>query len=361
MSIRDKKLFLFFAMGLIILGCNSRSNYSSLEEYFINKPILLRSNIVRIDSLLIGNVLNVESIDSLIFLKDAYDEKFFSLIDIKNRKLIMRFGLKGRGPNEIVSPGGIRIDEVNKTLEFIDIGKKAVLAYHIEELLDDEPDSLFEKFNYLTARGECVFFRLAPLWGKNKYVSTGLFKQGKYGVVNHSGDLDTVVGGFHRPEEQKGVDNYTMGMAYQGDIKSHPTEDAWVHATSVCDLIEIVKFSKVGVYEFKHLQTYYPKPQLRNASGIGVKHSKDIPHGFLSLDVTSRYIYTLYSGKKIQEVGLKAFYGNRLFVFDWDLNPICSYHLDRNVNCISVSSDDKEMYAVAIVEEPELVKWQFTH
>lgn len=57
-----------------------------------------------------------------------------------------------------------------------------------------------------------------------------------------------------------------------------------------------------------------------------------------------KYIYLLFSGNNVRSP--RRFYGNRIFVFDWDGKPVKQIHLKNDVIGLTVSSDDKSLYTI---------------
>ena len=68
--------------------------------------------------------------------------------------------------------------------------------------------------------------------------------------------------------------------------------------------------------------------------------------GFTHLCTTSQHVYALYSGKYIKDYpGPDVAFGDQVFVFDWEGNPVVSYRLDREVVTIFVDEAGEKLYA----------------
>lgn len=59
-------------------------------------------------------------------------------------------------------------------------------------------------------------------------------------------------------------------------------------------------------------------------------------------DATSKYVYALYSDKKMYENNRKS---DTVLVFDWDGNPIKKYSLDTDAYYIAVDSTQQSLFA----------------
>lgn len=86
-------------------------------------------------------------------------------------------------------------------------------------------------------------------------------------------------------------------------------------------------------------------------------------NGFIAADVTNKYIYSLYSGKVINDSSIaeltKSFLSKYIYVFDWEGKPIKRYELDQEVRSIAVDEKNNILYAASYQGgEPNLIKYK---
>ena len=63
----------------------------------------------------------------------------------------------------------------------------------------------------------------------------------------------------------------------------------------------------------------------------------------------------MYSGKKINYLSpYDALQSNKIYVFDWEGNPIKRFELDKEVRSIAIDEKNNILYAGAIDKEGEL-------
>lgn len=347
------KIVISLFLGIFIISCKDNKP-SSISELFSKTPhFSITSRIFPVDSLFIGNVYSMVGINNILILLDEYNDKYISLIDIENKKLVARFGNKGRGPNEIADPTNLYIDKGYSTLYVSLMNPDRMIKYVIDSVINRTTYN-FEEITKFDFKDE-VLFNAAMLYGENKYIATGMFHNGKYGITDEYGVLDTVIGDYIRNEKLKSIDNYKLGNVFQGIIKSHPDGNKVVCATTSCDLIEVIDTKS---YEIKRFYSYLPITKKDKQFPVISRNSR---RGYVALQVTSNYIYAVFSGRTYARDGNKAFGGNKLYVFDWDLNPVCSYSLKQDINCMYVTDDDKTMYSVITLDEPVLVKYDLKH
>jgi len=89
-------------------------------------------------------------------------------------------------------------------------------------------------------------------------------------------------------------------------------------------------------------------PQLMpftNNSGVTVATpNEETVYGFLKGHVTEKFFYLLFSGHPVKS--FHRFYGNKIFVYDWEGNPVRQISLKNDIVDFSVTSDDKILYTL---------------
>lgn len=79
--------------------------------------------------------------------------------------------------------------------------------------------------------------------------------------------------------------------------------------------------------------------------------SLDSRAGFLDVACTDKYVYALYSGRVLSDDLFTAYYGNHIFVYDWDGNPVKHYVLDKDLFMLNIDEDNGTLYGVS--NDPE--------
>jgi len=94
-------------------------------------------------------------------------------------------------------------------------------------------------------------------------------------------------------------------------------------------------------------------------NGNSICFNKVIPYAYMCFCTSINYIYLTYIGDNhIPMQNNVEDLPTWIFKFDWDGNLIESYSVGRYINSISLSLDEKSIYATAINEEknPFLIK-----
>lgn len=150
-------------------------------------------------------------------------------------------------------------------------------------------------------------------------------------------------------------------MSYESFMLLKPDKKKLVLAGRYADQFELLDLSS-GAYK-KIRGPIGISPHLapfRDNTGttVGTPDESTL-YGFLKGCVTQKHIYLLFSGYPTKTA--HHFYGNKLFVFDWEGNPVKEIRLKKDIITFSVSSDDKTLYtlnpwtkAISVAE----LKWQ---
>lgn len=169
----------------------------------------------------------------------------------------------------------------------------------------------------------------------------------KFQVLNRSnGELAEEFGDFTKFPENLNPEEVRKYFQFSMDI--NPNELLVASAYRWHDCIEIFNiqtkesFSIKGPFQIDNFDAL-----LVNQSGeLIFDRGPEVQHCFISISVSNNYIYVLFSGKKEKEGN--AFFGKEVFIYDWNGKPIKKIILDREVMTISVSPDDKKLYAFDI-------------
>lgn len=136
---------------------------------------------------------------------------------------------------------------------------------------------------------------------------------------------------------------YTRYLSNQGNLVMNPEKHTFagsINFSSNIDFFEIVN-NKIELIKSLRLGDPINKPV--NEEGIYyVDLTENTQTGYIDLSATSKYVYALYSDKKMYENNRKS---DTVLVFDWDGNPIKKYSLDTDAYYIAVDSTQQSLFA----------------
>ena len=293
--------------------------------------------------------------DSMICALDMDQEYYLSMTDLRKNKIIKKFGRKGQGPGELLHiPTSISILSDNK-LFFFDANTDFI--YCVDYLNDPG----YTPVRQLKMADKNRVMQVLPL-DYNTYIALGMFEKGRYLLLNEQGEDISFFYDYPTFENDESFTNYHKAMAFQGSFISRPDGKRFFFAANSSEVLEILEI--VSKSEITKIFEYHGKTAGFVPEGDGVKMvstaiKRESQMAFVNAACTQEYIYLLYSGRIIQDNIHKAFQGNTVFVFDWNGKPIKKYNLDIDTNCITVSEDDRVLYAIAELEDDtHLIKFK---
>ena len=80
--------------------------------------------------------------------------------------------------------------------------------------------------------------------------------------------------------------------------------------------------------------------------------------GFVDIACTNKYVYALYSGKRLEDGLFSAYYGSYVFVYDWNGNPIIQYELEEDLFKLNIDESEGILYGPANVPEGCIVEYK---
>ncbi|MGQ1947695.1 BF3164 family lipoprotein [Geofilum sp. OHC36d9] len=339
-------LFLFF----VLIGCNTPGELK-IKKYNIN------SSIVEIDSSLFGNPGRLMLSDSLFFISDDVGGFYFAVFDIKNKKFLKRFGKKGKGPNEIITPFNTFM--YKGKFAFKTLNTENIATININDILTKSDPVINIIAKLREEKKALIHTNVIPLKNDNQFLSTGFFSNGKYAVIDIKNGTDSIFGTYSIPNVN--MNQFNTGHIFQTGIIHHPSQKKIVNIGRVYDQIEIITYNDKGDYDIVTNNPSF-QPEI-NYKSKPYRLSRSSRFAFLDISVTVKYIYILYSGKTYQEHGNGVFLSNKIHVYDWDLNKKCEYELNHEISSFIVTADDRHLYSFALSDNSELdlVKWDLIH
>ncbi len=288
-----------------------------------------------------------------LLVYDVDTKYYFSVVDLNSKKIIEKIGVKGQGPNEIVGYP-MSVSKIGSTeFCFYDIYKRKLSVIDISEK-NKSTISEFKNF-----KPENSIFNVLPTYS-GTYITLGLFEKGRYLLLDAEGKELSYY--FDYPKINNGAEfsNKNKAMAFQGILKSRPDNKRFVFATRYSEIIEITELTKKNelkkVFEWHgDLGKFVTDDSKKNSFSAAI--TQDTKATFRDVNVTSEYIYLLYSGHSFSEGSNSVTKCKSIYVIDWDGNPILKFNLDVNVTCIAVSEDNKTMYAIVEGDDTQLVKF----
>jgi hypothetical protein len=224
-----------------------------------------------------------------------------------------------------------------------DVGKNGFIVANIDTVLKGNAGIDYYSEYRITPQ---VFYYDAMLLNRNEALLSGNYDtDGKLVYINFldstrnkqllSYEQDTNIGSSR-----------VNKMSYESFMLLKPDKTKLLLACRYSDQLELLDIGNGKHKKIKGPVGFLPKlaPFENNAGVTEATPGRETQYGFLKGHVTTNYFYLLFSGYSFQS--FHRFYGNRIFVYDWEGNPVKEINLKNDIVDFSVSSDDKTLYTL---------------
>lgn len=258
-----------------------------------------------------------------------------------NKDSLIYLAKIGNGPNEFLQTRLIGKTS-DKTYDIIDIKTNKISTYNLS-------DSIIKSI-------KLDKFTLDAISTTDGYIGTGCFEEidkndhSRFSVFDHYGKFTNSFGKF--PNDGNNSPNSSKLLAYQGKYSYNSLLNRFAYISRAGIIFEIYQLNKETPLLVKYHHELFPS-YVNNNSGSKIQavHKKDQTFGYTDICSTDKFIYALYSGKKPHEHkkdGVEAAERSKeIHVFNWDGEKICSYNTNIELLNIAVSSNDKQIIAIA--------------
>ncbi len=346
-----KHILYVFILICVGFSCSTDSGRSVLNDF--DNTINLELNVTPIESIELGELLDMVSFDSVLIVNEVFKEKIFKCFDVNNGHLVSNFVNRGKGPGEIIFPGLISAFN-DSVFSMYDANKKQLIYFNVNVILSEFYQ--FEKVVNIDLP-DLVIFQSFPL-NDSLMIFTGIFNEGKYCLFNSISGKTIIDVEFPVGEEYQEDNNHIKSMAHQGEIAIKPDKIKFVF---VCrnGYFDICSVSQNGLFLEKR-KLYYLSEYKVIGNGT-VAHSSKAAYAFHSVEVTDNYIYMIYSGRTQGEFGSEYVAGNNILVYDWNGNPVVNFRTDQYLHRMTLDRNNLIIYGYCInsvTGEPEIVSCQ---
>lgn len=334
-----------------ITSCTAKE-INKIEDMFRTPKVLTHEVMENYEDEYYSKVSKLLNDENYLIAYDFNGNTFFSKTDLDDNNKMHHFGTMGQGPNEVMMmPQNLSLIG-NKEVSFYSINKSLLYAINYAEGSDYNPMKIIDFDRKKNILG------VLPV-AYNQYIAMGAFDDGRYLMLDNNGD--EISYSFDYPSFD-GADQLTglhKFLAFQGHMMRKPDGTSFCFAGHHSELLDIIKINKNGkldkVFSFQgELAKFSTEGDGINGGSVPI--SKESKMFFIDTNCTDKYIYLLFSNKRVKDGIYEAYQSKQVLVFDWKGKPITSYELDIPVNCIAVDRKDKILYGYN-QEDEKMVKF----
>lgn len=294
--------------------------------------------------------------DSLLIIQDTYKRDTCFHLFCDDGRYLRSFGLKGKGPGELLEPAGITVND--SMLYVYDATLNKIVSYDLWELVQGKPIRFRERNLAPTPiQKPGNYTMLLKMFGYDPADSSFLFQGNdahlRFGNLSITDNAARALYAEYPTVVESGNPDENMAVwSYTAPIRISPNGRHIVHGTYIGGLLET--FDRQGdKLIHRALRAIYP-PLYRVISGIvptAVSWDAATIIGFEDIAVTDSYIYGLLNGSE----GDGYLYPQRICLFDWDGNGVRSYETDRPLAILAVDESKHRIYALTHEAAPRLI------
>ncbi|AXG69863.1 TolB-like 6-blade propeller-like protein [Kordia sp. SMS9] len=299
----------------------------------INKVATLKSS----DSL--SNPEKLKKLGAKLFIIDSKSNKVIKAFTTDDT-YIGSFGMKGKGPGEILSPFG-SLDFHNDKVWIFDGTLNKYLGFQQDSIgsNDYKPTE-----NELFFDSKVMFYELGWLDAEtivgldvSEANNRLLFYNITTKQITNKGSLP--------PLPKNNIPISIHKQSFMATLKVKPDKNKIALANLYADLIEIYNKDGSDVVKVKTNLDFLPKYELANNGYQTVMgQGGDTKFGYIDMCVSDAKIYALFSGKT-RAVSPFAF-GKTIHVFDWKGTLLDVIELEKESIAIEIDTDDKNLFVI---------------
>jgi hypothetical protein len=340
---------IFIGFNLVFISCNSSEDkkqvftetFSSKGDIFIKEEKLTDPGSLTImnDFLVVGNTKGSPLIE---------------IYSLTSTELLNSFLDLGNGPNEVLTIGNIQYIPGQEELLIADLFKRKIFSYSLREIINKEnpePRILYERAD----KSPLLFDKLFK--SKHFLIAESRDPRGRLITLQEDGSESNYFMGY--PDKNivdERLSDINNASIYASAITISPSLDNVALATYSAGMIDLCKIENDHIVPQWNYTEFYPQGMMivPMGDGVAVAHTKDSRSGFTSISSSDKFIYSLYSGKLLED---KTYpYGNKIYVVSWDGKETYKILLDKSINRLAV--DAKDEYIYGITPEMDIVKFK---
>ena len=330
-----KKKLLFIPI-ILAMGCTN----TKYEKVLFDKEEVLLSN--EVNYIPPSCYSEIKLLDSVLILIDQCNNNFIHLYSIAEEEKITQAGTKGRGPNEMIGPLFYKPSiSANKTT------KQEVYLYDVN----------LQKDYALNLKGDSVGFITGTQMGTDINQRGWQLTRLKNNVIGI--DLIETCMYFNYNKNTNDKSNIAYPDVYNDYLK-HDQEI--ILDKDIC-VNEEKKKIVIGMHYFNHLYFYDMQGNILKSYAINKGQDPKIEENqvvsmsnyFYTFDIygTTKNIYILWYGEKLINIEENDTQGINLLVFDWDMNFIKNYQLDKEIYDFAVDEKNRKLYGLTWNDQDE--------
>ena len=333
-----KFFYLALVIPIVLTSCNSspEKEVPFIKEYLAKGELYMLG-----ENLTDPRFINIT--DKYFIIGNTKGEPLIEVYDVSTKFLLNKFLYIGNGPSEVLVLGNFQGNTKQDNMYVYDFFKHRLFQYNVSESAQNEkiePRMIFE-------RGED-----SPLLYDKMYVGNDYFiaesrdPRGRIILI----DKNTHEATYFLSYPDKKYVNTTLSdivnaSLYATNITVNPSLDRVALGTYGAGMLDICQIKNGELVSIWSHFDFYPEgimviPMGEQSVAANTKDSRD---GYTFVCSTDKYVYALYSGRKLEE---KKRASDEVRVVSWNGKETYKIILDRPIERLGVDLNDKFIYGI---------------
>lgn len=334
---------------ILLCSCSCVSKEVSYPDIFPQKDTLRLNKLEHISSDLLGKPRDIFVVDDYFVIRDEIDGCWFTLIRKSDGKLMRHFGVRGRGPDEILYP--LNQEPWGRDFYVYDSSREMLHFFSLDSLLKDENNTgivrsvhlRFTTDKYAKCR-QVLLLESGQIIGNCSHPQGHLVLFDSVGVERKAFYPEYPFDKLHEKE-----DYITKSFAFQyAGIRAD--NGKFYNVSTTAGHIEIFSMKNDSLYREKNYLYY--KPQYKDVSvnkDYGVAFTSGNKGGLFNPELSDSCLYAAYDDLSSPEHTYIAY--NYLFQFDLNGLPLRSYYLSSRISRFFIDKKNGFIYAIGADSE----------
>jgi hypothetical protein len=344
------KKCIYFIVSIFILYNACKKQHEDINYFSDVKKITAYDSIYSDKDNEVIGLIGLHKYQNILIADNRTTDYFFSFYDIEKGVYLGSWGKRGQGPDDFIEAGGVAI--VDSQLVFTNRPKKEIIYVSIESILNKEETINVRRESY-PHTAEFMPFHFLIM--NNKKIALGIFKEGRFGVLDAENNIMDCPSDY--PFNYEEVPGIYRGIVFQSRMKSNIEQSKFVISTFSSDIFEIYQITDAGIVR-TYLSPFNHIPKIRETpgrnSGYDMDRRKSIG-GLVNVAVTNELIYFGYTTKSNLEYYNSGFLSDEILCFDWDGKKIKKYILPIPIIAYSFCVDNEYIYGTREYEDETVI------
>lgn len=331
---------------LLLVSCHSNQN----KGFEVENTIDLRhcDTIISMSSIAMGSIVSMQCHDSILIMRNALNDQYFSFFNTKSKKLLGHWGEIGNGPLEYIDISS-EFSIIDNKLIFRDVVKKEIVKIELEDLLHFFENKEYKITDVKSPYLYSLNFRpLRTEFVTDKIICAGCFNDGSLKIIDS--DNNTITLSSEYPFDSGNITNLHKGRVFQSFLKGNCQQEKIARSYIASDILEIYDISDntnqlIYINDYKYppiLSSRSQNPKIEERISIG---------GIIGMDATEELLFLAWSSKSFKELSEMDYRFNEILCLNWYGEGLRKYTLPFDVSNFCVTNE----YLYVINEQEESI------